>query len=512
MKSIHCLNTLVSMNITNRLIQALWSEFSGFIERGIPVYFTFTNDLIEEVLVREDIPFETGRGLVNSEVRELEPLSQNPFDYIDFENIWRTLSKEVFKLSHNPKCITFNFEQAHGANKAKRFPLSQALYSKEDVIRLIDKIGFSNLRSEDENYVYRCITSNKGILSGRGKRISSYVWMKDALVKQVKSLSESVVDVGRIKEILSKKTVNIEQLKAKIYVDNIDWLSSEYVINLFDQKNNLISDSSVINQFFSTHIFGEAYKVFIPSIDGDCWIISEDEYIPFENDEIIIVYAVDKKDAIKGLIIDYFNVQDGDISEDIIFRSKQISVFRFRLNSKIIKNILIKSGSICAGNEVNNKKEVIFKGGVCVNINQDRFSCRYLPIYIIHQNKEYKLTGIVKINDAIYDFDLFRNEVRDIMEDQNYLIELNESIKFKIKVASEKKRKKNKVIFPYYKKQVLPISTIVNPHKNGECFFEKMNSHKFKNKLNIYRSENNLVDIKKNLHDYQLINANNFDI
>lgn len=554
------------MSTANKVVEALWSEFSAFIEKGIPVYFTFTNDLVEEILVREDIPFHTGRELINSEVRELvdiigdhvylkhdalveivdgftaailfvcqqvlaveemistedhsenayfphlreyisnqlEPLSQNPFEYNEFEKIWRTLSKEIFKISHNPKCVTFSFEQASGTNKARRFPLSQALYSKEDVIRLIDKVGYTNIRSNDEDYVYRCITSNKSILSRRGRRITSYIWMKDALVRQVKSLTESIGDVNIIKEVLAKKRTDIEQLRVKIYVDNIDWFSSEYVINLFDKANNLISDITIINHFFNTKIFGENYKVFVPSTDGDCWIISDDEYIPLANDELMVAYAIDNKVAIKGWIIDYFNIQVEEIKEDIISRSKEVLVFRFRINPNNINDISIKSGAICIRDQVKKKKEVTFKGGICVNINQDRFSCHYLPTHFMYKDQEYSLSGVVKINEAYHDFDEFRLEVKDILQDQEYTIEVGELMSFKLKVASDNNKIKKRVVYQYYKKQVLPICTVITKDKSSETLFEKIRSYQLKRDLEGYKSDSKLVDIKRVLDNYQL--------
>lgn len=550
----------------NKLIGALWSEFTELIESGVPVYFTFTNDLVEEILSRDGISFDSGRDAINNAVSdlievygdhvhlkrnalmerkggfsaailfvcqqilaveemtstelhsenayfphlrknlssELYQISQNPFNYDDFGRIWLTLSKEIFKISHTPKCITFSFEITYGANKAKRFPLSQALFSKEDVIRLIDKIGFKSIRSDDEEYVYRCITSNRHVLSGRGKRLITYVWMKDALVRQVKSISQSIGVVNRIRQVVTNKTVALEDLVLKVSMDNIDWFENEYVINLFDSNNNLISDISTVNDFFREKVSNKNYSVFVPSKDGDCWMSCNEEYAPSSKEELIVLYNNESKEAIKSLISDYFDVSKDNIIEERISRAKSVNAFRLVVGEFLNKSIYIKCGDLCIDENKVSHTSVSFKGGVLVNLKQDRYSALFLPTHIVIDDCEYELVGNVTINGSIHDFDNFRVEVKNILINLSYTIELNEEIKFTLKVAPQKRIIERKVIYRFYKKQLLPIQQVVDCNSE-EAYYENLHPHHVGKKVSELLKDNRFIEAKKYLDTYQLV-------
>ncbi len=507
------------MKLHEKVILALWSEFTDYLSQQIPVYFTFTNDLVEELLDKNGIKFSTGTELINSLVSELifsdnlhvylkhdalergksgntaailfvcqqilaveemsstdmysenayfphlrrylsphlEQISQNPFIYSEFEKIWRTLAREIYRLSRSGRCVTFTIKDHCGANKAKGIPLSQALFNKEDVIRLIDSLGYSNLQTNSKDLVFKRITDNKRVLSGRGKRLVKQVWMKDSLVKQVVSLSRSIGEIDRIRNVLSKKTKKLEELRLKIYIDSIDWLNTEYVVNLFDQTNNLIQDLAIINEYYELKVHNRDFSIFSPSEDGDCWLQSPEIYSPTRGDELIVVCNQEQDSAIKGLFAQYFNLGNTDLIDTKIKRYKRLKAFRFRTGEEFDKRIYIKSGKLYINEEQKGKDRVSFKGGLLVNLKQDRFACDFLPSEVLINGIEYKLTNIVKINGSLHSFDNFRKEVLGIVVDTNFTIEFNDSAKFNLKVAPIASRFKADVEWMRLKNQILPI-------------------------------------------------------
>ena len=246
------------MNTNELIIKLLWSEYIDLIQRGIPVYFTFTSSGVESLLNANEIIFDDAHEYINECARdyldvigehvylkpsalspnksgfsaailiicqqvlvveemvngdiysenayfphlrknisnELGMFSQNPFLYQEFESIWKTLSREIYLINQSHSCVTFNFNDVKGMNKARRFPLSQALLTKEDAVRLIDAIGQSVLMEENEEYVFRNIVANRSLLSNRGKNLTKHPWTRHALVNQLRSLAKNVSEVN----------------------------------------------------------------------------------------------------------------------------------------------------------------------------------------------------------------------------------------------------------------------------------------------------------------------------
>lgn len=558
------------MDNRSDLINALWSEFSEFVLKGLPVYFTFTRDLLEEVFIREGIHFQDPGELIDESVRtlidvsgnhvflkkhalkanedglspailfvcqqilaveemistehysenayfphlrrslsnQLDTISQNPFDYQEFEEIWRTLSKEIFKQSHNSKCLTFTLEQTSGVNKAKRFPLSQALFSKQDSVRLIEAIGYRQIRSSDEQALFRRIISNKHILSKRGKRLTSYPWMRDALVRQIRSLSRSVGEVEAIKEVLSKRSLSLESLVLKVYLDNVDWFSNEHVVNLFDSKNNLISDTSVIHGFFTERVSNNNYCVFIPSDDGDCWLVSDTEYLPAMGDELIVsIEPANQKDVLP-LLSDYFGTPKDSIRDIRIHRSRTLHAFKLRIGENFNKKISVKSGTIYVLDHDHEEDTVEFIGGILIDSRQTRFSCLCMPSGVVCSGKEYPLEGTIKINGALHDFENFRREVKSLISDESFSIELVDGAKFILKLAPLFKKRDREVKYPIFRKQVLPVVGLVRRGDQGSKF-EGMPTYLVNREIKHYLEERNYPEMRALLNEYQLSDPSN---
>jgi len=517
------------MEDKNNIIELLWSEFIDYIKKGVPVYFTFTNDMVEDLFRKGSINHPRGADAINDAVRELvwidsdhvylkqdalkvrdngfspailfvcqqilaveemadtlehsenayfphlrglissdlEPLSQNPFDYQDFEEIWLIFSKEIYRISGNSNCITFTFEKTSGVNKAKRFPLSQALFSKEDVVRLIDKVGFSTLRSADNYYISRCIDSNRWILSSRGRKLVTYVWLRDALVKQVKNLSESIGDVNKIKKILSNKEIVLSNYQAKIYIDNIDWITTEYVIGLFDSTNNAVNDQSVFRGFFKEKLDTENHLIFIPSVDGDCWILSDEKYSPRHSDELLVFYQDSHKETIVNLLASYFDIKSEQILFENIKRGLTINILRFRVSDYLGKGVFISSGHIGVDQIESKSISHDFVGGIAVNMKQDRYFCEFLPEKVVIDGCDYSLEGEVHINDRKYNFSLFREEVKNILSNETYKIQLFNGLSFNLKVSPNAFNIKSKVVYSTYRGQILPILQVL-PREHTE--------------------------------------------
>lgn len=182
------------MNDVSRLVDCLWSLFADEISSGEPVFFCFSQDALvepfrnfrieggspleivcaaarscyeidedhavlmpgaltagvngrsaaivlvcQQVLAVEEMVNEGGRFSENAYfprlralmAKDLPALRMNPFEFDQFEVIWRTFAREIDRTAGaTDATITFEFDTYSGVNKARLFPISQALLSR----------------------------------------------------------------------------------------------------------------------------------------------------------------------------------------------------------------------------------------------------------------------------------------------------------------------------------------------------------------------------------------------
>ena len=93
----------------------------------------------DETGFSENAYFPRLRAMISPDLPEI---SMNPFSFDDFERIWRRFAKEIMSIEGSTQAsVTFQFGVEEGVNKARYFPLSQALLSREDLLLLTHRIG-----------------------------------------------------------------------------------------------------------------------------------------------------------------------------------------------------------------------------------------------------------------------------------------------------------------------------------------------------------------------------------
>ncbi len=479
------------------MVQALWSDYIDLIKRGAPIYFTFTKDLLEHILNKHEVEFVDSCELINklaaryfivegemaflsddvfvpgdngfSSVillvcqqvlvveemvrcenfsenayfprlrafmsEDLGEISQNPFYYEDFENIWKVLAKEVYSIGNNKNCITFDFQNKKGASKAKRFPLGQALFTREDIVRLIDSIGRVRVQKARPEKLIPLISANKKCLKKRGKYLITLPWVQYKLVEQLKVFANSNENLEYLRKEVEKSQINSSGLYSKIYLDNQDWLSTEYVINVFDPNNDLVQDFALVKHTLKNEIGDIGYRVLTPTLLGDSWRITDDKYFPIVGDKVFVLFRKDKKDTAKLIINRCFEL-DEEIEPQEFSRVDKIGYFKVKISKTTKINAFVSKGLFVEGpDRTEDEEEILFTGGIAVNKSQNRFSSNFLPDSIIINGNEHMLKGKITINSFVSTFESFREEVKSISENQDYSILLESGIKFKLKVA-----------------------------------------------------------------------------
>jgi hypothetical protein len=520
----------------------LWNEYLDLIKRGAPVYFNFTRDMVEYILNKNEIKFEDACELINKLAskyylvdgetaflcdeafiqgdsgfspvillicqqvmvveemvkcesfsenayfprlrtfmsKDLGEISQNPFYYDDFENIWKMLAREIYSISQNKSCITFNFQAVKGASKAKRFPLGQALFTKEDIVRLIDAIGRIRVQKERVDTVLSLINANKKCLKRRGKYLITLPWVQNSLVEQLKAFANSDDNLEFIRKEVEESKIKSKGLYPKIYLDNQDWLSMEYVINIFDENDDLVQDFGLVKQALESEIGNVDYKVLTPTPMGDCWRVDNGKYFPLVGDTIFVLFKSGKDNNAK-LIIDRFFNSENEITPLCFHRVDKVEYFKVKITNSTKVNAYISKGFFVesTSNSLDHEK-ALFVGGIPVNKSQNRYSSIFLPNAIIINNTKYELEGKITVNSFVSTFENLKEEVKSISINQDYNITLESGKSFILKVAPRSKTIGRKIDYAIKDGRSFPISTICENVKDSQDYIDSDSSEIFK--------------------------------
>lgn len=327
----------------DKLILTLWSPFITEIGSGGPIYFCFHRDFLNNLFTENDISVEDpikfinecassffiidetdvllkGNALVRREcgfspailficqqilaaeemVRDpngfsehayfprlrkmisdyLPELTKNPFSFDDFESIWLKIAEEIRSVKGNKKStITFRFGEEHGVNKARSFPLSQALLNREDLLLLIGRIGKEKLLKEKVENIWSLLRSERKILRRRAQAILSLPFLKDRIVEQTLSFARKI-DLSQYN--LSREIIpeNSQDIELKIFKNSIDWISEEFDF-LMTKKDahEPIEDNILIKNILMQLIEQSSFLILPPNDFGDAWIKNNKEYL-----------------------------------------------------------------------------------------------------------------------------------------------------------------------------------------------------------------------------------------
>jgi len=176
------------------------------------------------------------------------PLKQN-----EFKKIWETLKSEILKYEGTDQTI-ITFKPGRGLKEKNRnYPLSQALLSQQDVIKILDHIGVitnfnkDHLFSNIQYYMYR--------LGGRAKILSLIEALKEDIFCQILHYYNANLKFKE-KPKYSNKLITEKCLADyfSVYVNNDGWEEESILF----YKNENIQDSgemlvTKINDYFLHH-------------------------------------------------------------------------------------------------------------------------------------------------------------------------------------------------------------------------------------------------------------------
>jgi hypothetical protein len=502
------------------LARCLWKPFLGDIAKGGPVYFTFSAELVRTLLSEQghttgDPVLEvceaarqlyfiagndavlreyaldvgaSGRSLaiilvcqqvlaVESMVRDpkgfsenayfprlrrlMSPLfaeiSNNPFDFAEFEAIWRALARDIRSVAGSTDAsITFRFGVESGVNKARAFPLSQALLTLED-LRVISMRGKHRLQNASLVDIWRVLKQLRYHLSRRARRLIDLGVFRDRVADQVSSYLK-VADAGlpRREEVRARLT----QLDITVFRDTSDWLEPVYRAYLRAPDSLRDHDEARIQAELAQRIAGAPFLTLPLAELGDSWLCSN-RAMTIQPGECFLVVTdplpvSDIERRLRQHGIDSAEVPD---SEGAAGKLGPYLVTPRRLAAGT-SQISVRNGRASSVDGGSSPTTYHWRGGLAVDPRGSKFLRDYLPTHIDFSGSSLLFEQLESVNGRYMTADSFKSSLASMTDDSAFDIGFPDGRAARLSVAISRLPKEPQVGHPVRADGTLDIGLV----------------------------------------------------
>ncbi len=362
--------------------------------------------------------------------------SLNPFTFDDFERVWRQLSVEVKSIpGASQKSVTFAFGIESGINKARSFPMSQALLSRDDLFVLVQKIGLNNAKTMSHESLWNSIRQVRFVLRRRAQRLIGFHILKDRIVDQVRHFLLTV-DPSKFQQLkMDRKTG--EAVSIGFFKEPIDWKNEEYRSFLnSNSSNQRIFDEVEIAAEFEDAIRKKGFLILPPEPTGDVWLkrrqidsISPGSMFLIVGSKLEIRRAFD-------LISKFWPAFTFGQLEEYVLSGRSIEkVVEAYWPKEMPGDLMIYDGALSIDQRLGSTRRYDWIGGICLNKLHNRFLRNYLPTKIRFNELEFSIEDCKKINGRAISIQSILSEIEEATEDVLLELHFTEDKIAKINVA-----------------------------------------------------------------------------
>ena len=548
--------------IIEKVIKALWHPHLQSIQRGVPVYFNYTEDQLDYLFSEFQIPFTNSAELINEIARDyfivqgneaqffnslfrplvenlspvivvvcqqvlvvenmmktnkytadayfphlriamspkLKEISGRPFDYEDIVRIWSQLSREILLLGGKRSCITFSFEKTSGKEQSRKFPLSQALLVKEDIVRIIEELGRKNVMLMSKDSLIQSILKNKNVLgTKRGRHIITLSWLQYRIADQVKGFASSDEVFSLVKDEVTKSSIDAKQYVLRLYEEQIDWFSRDVVINAFDKNTTELVDTKENNNRIIKEIVRDSGLFLKRSKNNDCWTHLEEKHQIQAGDQLIIIFKTQQLAPLEMLISRYF-LLNGPIEIKKFQRQDFIEYALITFKEVLTLSISLINGKLFEGS-VKAKEKIELHGGICLDDSKNVYHFRFLPTHFILNNQKIEMSGKIRLNSTVETtYEYFKEQILSLNIEQKYQLDFeNPKVSISFYITGDSVSYK-RIGFDIRDSSYLPMGSVLNEVEfplynfsfSKEAFFKIMRPYE----VHKLMSSENALEIK----------------
>jgi len=489
------------MNSIQKLIAILWDPFIKQINSGMPVFFTFHRQFLAELFKKEGIKchdvvafitsianeyldiqgdrisikpeafisvanqFSPVIFLVCQQVLAVEEMvndesgysenayfprlrkiispslgetSLNPFEYKDFSKIWKTLATEMESIDGYTKATsTISFKRIQGMNKARSFPISQALFNKEDLILICTSIGLNSILKSDFDSLWKEVLEIQHLLKYRTRRLLGLNALRERLLNQISNFSRNINEYQL--KISSKRLRVNDDLELIFYTESIDWLNDEFRANLYNTKTReRIDDDNLITNYIFEYLESNMNFMILPrDVSGNHWVKSKSELEVKSGDSFLLLWnksGISKAQILLNRYINCISLEELKNSPHK-FICNEINLIEVVNKDDYNYTLFVKDGQFTK----EPVKSISFKhqwhGGVCINKRSNLYFKDFLPETISFPETEFSIADVISINSKNIGFNFFQSQIDNLSEDTIFTFEFSDGNKANISIA-----------------------------------------------------------------------------
>ena len=466
------------MSETALLVEALWAGFRPEIATGDPVSFCFHEELVRDLLTQAGIqatsPLETicqaARSLLTVDGHDvllhddaLQPIdaglsaaiilvcqqvlavegmirdrsasenayfprlrhlispslghaSENPFFFDDFERIWKVFRREIRSLKGSSEAtVTFEFGVYRHRDKARQFPLSQALLSRADLIEVVTRCRQGKLRESNLSEVWREIRRARSALSRRGQQLVNGHLLRDQITRQVRGFAQRYSGTS----IPGGGLISTKDFELRVALDSSDWMQQEYRPYLVRKgRDEATGDEAQIQEKVRALLSPQQYAVLVPSDSEEYWVLRQTEYNLSPGETALIVGTEQgirtayKLLAFAGLPLE-LETKRQPLAGEVTAQVSPLAIdaamsHAIRISSGAIKAAVTSNGSSLAYE---------WLGGICVNTRARKYLRDALPLSVRFGTDEYDIAELVRVGDRSMSYESLLKEIGKLEEE-----------------------------------------------------------------------------------------------
>jgi hypothetical protein len=376
----------------------------------------------------------------------LPTISANPFRFDEFSKIWRVLAAEIRSIEGSTEAsLTFRFGEAFGANKAKAFPLSQALLTREDLYSIVRGMSHELACSLRPNELWNEIRNQSGSLGRRAQRLLAITFLRPRIVQQVSSFARTV---PKARFEASLRTTEVpEEACLGIFKESIDWLTDEFRAFLVEEgKFDRVEDPSQTLSYVRD-LLRVTPVVYIPLGEfGDCWQRST-KTVPLDTGARFLALSANADTSTTSDDPLFWKDCAELVSEGKLAGYEDCEITEYRIKDGPRKDLAIYADAICV-NESDSLPAYRWMGGVCVNARSRLYLRNALPTSICFEEIEFRIDELIAINGHPLTMPAFRQMLSIEDVDASYEIEFPRGFRARLAVAIRRHAAIDRVGYP----------------------------------------------------------------
>jgi len=368
--------------------------------------------------VSENAYFPRLRALMSS---ELTQISVNPFSFTDFESIWKQFASEVRAFpGSSDDTVTFEFDTYTGVNKARQFPLSQALLSREDLLEITRRVRLEKLRKGSPGEVWSEIRRERHHLGRRAHRLISSGFLREQIILQVRRFSSR----GPPSSLpVNKPTLTSSSLQLGIHLDSIDWMGEEYrAFVKLKGASDIVEDDVRVREKLNSVLADRGYAFCSLSDSQGHWTVQDSEIELAPGDTMLVLglgFGMQRARAILDGVSPPVTLEDSRIRP--LGNSRDVQVCPVVLPSSMDGSLRVRCGKIVEGGlTAGPGLDYEWIGGICVDHRSRKYLLQALPSAIRFDACEFSLQDFTRVNDLAMSWEGLEKLLEKLESDATY--------------------------------------------------------------------------------------------